>query len=459
MKVLVEELRQRAVGETIETCDLYQQSLQIDGEAFWALLQEVRRDADQLGISVSVTSAEQFDDYELLDDEFDSLPEKLVSIRFIKSPVPSVLRFFTIEGFCREISAQPDRFEAVDRIMVAELDFEERTDGLVVGPWLDDAAVSASRKQEVLPTPRRLVNDMSGKGLVPSNVRTWMLRDESVWLKDRISQIAINRLALCLPDALSVDSEKGLLAHLRSGRKVEAHIDDLASWADTSLVAILSEVCEWIYLEGRDAETRHSLLSAELVRLWRTNATWQVGLKEGLEGAFATAKTAYRLHVLSKGVDALKLMSDLRKGLSEDVRSLANNSASLSSGLWRDAAVAFGVVVVRLSTASVGDWLIWMAVVYLIASCIFSCVAASDAVNGIIENEVSFRSRLYGPLLLEKEYEELAGKHYRMAALRFYRYRVLIVVAYIAVISSLICISNSGINSVESLLRLVSIVK
>ena len=112
-------------------------------------------------------------------------------------------------------------------------------------------------------------------------------------------------------------------------------------------------------------------------------------------------------------------MSDLRKGLADDVRSLANNTSSLSSGLWRDAAVTFEVIAVRLASTTVGDWLLWMAAAYLLASCIFSCVAASSAVSGIVENEKSFRSRLYGPLLLDKEYEELAGKHYRQAESNF----------------------------------------
>lgn len=56
-----------------------------------------------------------------------------------------------------------------------------------------------------------------------------------------------------------------------------------------------------------------------------------------------------------------------------------------------------------------------MAALYLCVSCYFTVAAASAAVSGISENEKSFRSRLFKSLLLDNEYEELAGKHYRMA--------------------------------------------
>ncbi|MBC9883238.1 hypothetical protein G8O24_38785, partial [Bradyrhizobium sp. INPA01-394B] len=162
-----------------------------------------------------------------------------------------------------------------------------------------------------------------------------------------------------------------------------------------------------------------------------------------------------RLHIQSKGVDAFKLMSDLRKGLADDVRSLANNTSSLSSGLWRDAAVAFGVIAVRLASTTVGDWLLWMAAAYLLASCIFSCIAASSAVSGIVENEKSFRSRLYGPLLLDKEYEELAGKHYRQAESNFRWYRRFIVLAYLIVVAVLLGIAHYGFRTSDNFFHMV----
>ncbi|MBC9982165.1 hypothetical protein [Bradyrhizobium campsiandrae] len=448
----MEGLRQHAAGPVSETCDLYQQTITVSGAPFWQFLQAARLEAAEMGVTISVT--DHSDDYELLDDDLEEFSERAFSIRIVKVPHPDTLKFFTIDGFCRSAATESSRFESVENVLIAEIDFESTSAGLIVRPWIDDSSTSSpTQSVDAAPSPRRLVNDMSGKGLVPTSVSTWIVAD--AWLRDKILNVASYRLSLCLPDAVSIDDDGKAVAHLRSGRKVIAAVAPLSSWTSPELLSTLSDVCEWIYLEGRDAETRHSLLSAELVRLWQTDSSWQDGLRESLEGAFASARTAYRLHIQSKGVDAFKLMSDLRKGLADDVRSLANNTSSLSSGLWRDAAVAFGVIAVRLASTTVGDWLLWMAAAYLLASCIFSCIAASSAVSGIVENEKSFRSRLYGPLLLDKEYEELAGKHYRQAESNFRWYRRFIVLAYLIVVAVLLGIAHYGFRTSDNFFHMV----
>lgn len=452
----MEGLRQHAAGPINETCDIYQQTITISGTPFWQFLKTARLEAADIGVTISVTDSDPSDDYELLDEDIEDFSGRTVSIRIVKVPAGDTLKFFTIEGFARAVDAEPSRFESAGNVLVAEIDFECSSAGLTVGPWLDESPDMPARA-DIAASPRRLVNDMSGKGLVPINVGTWIVDEGNSWLRDRIATVANYRLSLCVADAVSIDVNGDTIAHLRSGRKVLASVGPLSTWNDAILLSTLSEVCRWIYLEGRDAETRHSLLSAELVRLWQTDTGWREGLKESLEGAFAAARTAYRLHIQSKGVDAFKLMSDLRKGLADDVRSLANNTSSLSSGLWRDAAVAFGVIAVRLASTTVGDWLLWMAAFYLMASCIFSCVAASSAVNGIIENEKSFRSRLYGPLLLDNEYDELAGKHYRKAQSSFLWYRCFIVLAYVLAIAVLIGIAHYGLHPADHFLHFVSL--
>ena len=118
--------------------------------------------------------------------------------------------------------------------------------------------------------------------------------------------------------------------------------------------------------------------------------------------------------------------------------------------------MAFGVIAIRLVSTTVGNSLLWMAAASLVASCLFSCIAASIVVNGIVENEESFRSRLYGPLLLQPEYEELAGKHYRKALSRFRWYRFFVILAYVAAVAVLVWITRFGSTTVANLFRLVA---
>jgi hypothetical protein len=454
-KILIEGLRLHGVAPLSETCDLFQQNIKVSDQTFWQSIKSARTNAAAIGITLSVTDSDPADEHEMLDDEIEDFSERTFSVRIVKLPTTGVLKFFTVDGFEKSLRSEPARFEETTEVLIAELDFECGSAGLRVKPWTGGEL--AGPLPEITLSPRRLVNDMSGQALVPVLVNVWIVENENqAWLKEKFSGIAARRLSLCIPDALSVDPDGDTIAHVRSGRKISAVVVPLsADWEDEAIFDLLSEVCKWIYLEGRDAETRHALLTAELVRLWPHGATWLAGLRESLEDSLEAARTVYRLHVQAKGVDVFKLMSDLRKGLSDDVRALATNTASLSSGLWRDAAVAFGVVVLKATTTTVGGWPLWMAAVYLIASCFFSCIAATSAVNGVIENEKSFRSRLYGPLLLDKEYEELAGRHYRKAIRDFRCYRFLIVLVYVLAAGGLSVAAYGGVNIKDDLLHLV----
>lgn len=457
-KSLAEGLRSHSVSPAIETCDIFQQATRIEDEANWQLLRAIRANAVSLGISISVTDNDLGDEYDLLDDEIENFSDRTFAIRIVKAQSDKTLKFLTVDGLVRAIQTEYSRIEDSAEIIVAELadDFRCEHTNIKIGPWPDGWTASSADEDGTV-RPRRLVNDMSGKGLLPVSPRVWIIDETTdAWWSDKVRATAIQRLATCVPDAISFDSDGNLVAHVRSGRKIIALIEQNAGrLSDHAFHLLLSDVCRWVYLEGPDAETRHSLLASELVRLWPTDATWLQGLNESLGGSFEAARTAYRLHLQSKGVDALKLMSDLRKGLSDDVRTLASNTASLSSGLWRDAAVAFGVVVLKATTATLGAWLIWFAIAYLIASCAFTVVAANGAVNAIAENEKSFRSRLYAPLLLEKDYEELAAKHYRKALKNFEWYRFWIILAYGVAVAGLAWLAQSAVGK-EELFRFIA---
>ncbi|WP_445216204.1 hypothetical protein ACKWRH_28345 [Bradyrhizobium sp. Pa8] len=458
MRLLAVGLRSNSVSPPTETCDIFQQNVKVGGLNHWKQLQSIRSDAAAFGVTISVTDADLDDEYDLLGEQIETFSDRTFSVRIVKLRSERALKFLTIDGLDQSIRSDASRLEESSEVIVAELPSEFKCDqaGIKIGPWPDDWA-GTTADQEVTIRPRRLVNDMSGKGLLPASPRVWIVDDDTdAWWSDRIRQTAIRRLALCIPDAISLDSDGRALAHVRAGRKITAEIEqDTTKESDRAFHILLSEVCRWIYFEGPDAETRHSLLAAELVRLFPPDASWLRGLREALNGSLEAARTAYRLHLQAKGVDALKLMSDLRKGLSDDVRSLGNNTASLSSGLWRDAAVAFGVVVLKATTATLGFWLIWFAIAYLVASCAFTVVAATSAVNAIAENEKSFRSRLYAPLLLEKDYEELAARHYRTALKSFKWYRFFVVVAYGIAIVALAWLAQSSIAQ-ENLFRFVA---
>lgn len=441
-KSLLDEVSKHATASATESSGLFAIPLAVNDAETWDRLKEIRDSGPSIGITVRASDLVSDDGYDMLDNEFGSTPT-VCRLNIAKLPVSGQLRFFTVDGLNSALRKETEKFESVERVRVAEACSRKSTSGLQFEQWLDDDGEDFLPPTATL--PRRLVNDMTGKGVVPLRVSTW-IANESENVDDTLCCIASRQLALCIPNALSSSVGPGeIVALIKTGRKISAKIEALSEeeWNDKELLGTLSEVCRWIYFEDREADVKHTLLTSELSRVWRSTDAWGAGLKNCLAGSFEAAKIAYRLHIQTKGIDAFKLMSDLRKGLTDDVRSLATNTASLSSGLWRDAAVAFGVVVARASSTAVGPWLLYVAAAYLLASCYFTCRAASNSVNSTLENEKSFRTLLYRPLLVDNEYEELAGKHYRDALRDFEWFRLLIVLAYVVTSSALIYVALS----------------
>ncbi len=442
MKAVIEELLRLADAEPVETPGLFFLACKISSADRWGWLREARAFLSDRQMSLNVVDVVDDDGFDFLDDDFDQVKMRALKVRIVKKPVSGVLRFLTTNGLRNTIAAQPAQIEAVDTVFVADVSEGTSTLGLVILAW-DDSTASTQRNEEGV-SPRTVVNDTSGSGLIPQRIPTWCPNDKTAqWLKDLLLPHAAQRLSLSLPDDLSVNEKQEVTASIRGGRKVAAVVPASSDqmWS-SGIYNHLCAACKWVYCEARDAETRHALLTAELIRTWPTAATWAEGLKQILEGALEAAKTAYRLHLHEKGVDALKLMSDLRKGLTDDVRSVASQTALLSAGLWRDAAVAFGATALRVvtttSTGTLGGIVLWITAAYLVVSCYLTCRSASKAVQATKDNEAAFRRRLYGAILAEEEYHALAGAHYSSAISEFYKFRRIVVGVYSLAVAALI---------------------
>jgi hypothetical protein len=95
------------------------------------------------------------DGYDHLDDEFDG-PERKYRVHIVKLSAPRRVHFFTVAGFI------------VSHKMTGTL-------GLFIQQWLDEQAEIKS--DHTAASPRRLVNDMTGKGQVPSSVTAWIVEE------------------------------------------------------------------------------------------------------------------------------------------------------------------------------------------------------------------------------------------------------------------------------------------
>ncbi len=428
-KRLLDELTACGVIERDEDENIYQATVAAISDPLWQELKSIRSRESELGVRVRVVSGPE-DEQDLL--EFEPVPNHnnlLLSIA--KNPIQSTLRFFERASLLDSICTNPEIFERAKLTLVADIAEGPTSFGSRTLPWSDEVSFDAVLFKEVK-SPRLVVNDASGKGLVPETISCWLTSEaDQKLMSEFYGAVAARRLSLALPSALLEGAGKSLFAITELKRKTKVIVEPQsdAIWTNASLFKDLNDLAIWVYSDGTDTDNRHSIVASEIARSLPKDETWGKGLNLIASNALETSKIAYRLHLYDKSVEALKLMSDLRKGLADDVKAVSAQTASLSAGLWRDAAVALGGLAVKSLTNGSG-LVVVVTIVYLLISCYLNSEAASQAVNAVRKNEQMFKQKLYLPIVSGDEYREISGARYDEIISDFYRFKRLIKFVY-----------------------------
>lgn len=381
----------------------------LDADA-WARLKASKAEAARDDALLTLVQLPIYDLHDYLTEE-EAPAAGSYEVRIAKGATPGQLRFLDSSAALTSAGANPGDFEAITVLRLADTDTASIVSpALATVPWDCEAP-------EFVPTahgnPARIVRDYAKVQAVPRNVGTWLTVGESpeAGLHPFFGPLATQRLALCLSS--SVEGEPlHLIARLDGKIKASSSVEPATDpvWTSPALYKVLNEACSWIYSEPKETSNKHALLSGEIARAW-PEGNWGAGLEATLHDALISAQVAYRLHLQDKGVDALKLMADLRKGVAEDVRGVSNQISALSAALWRDAAVALGTVALR-NTGAVGDLVTYLVAIYLAVGGYLTLRWADRTVEAIAGNEFAFRRSLYKPLLTDRTYSDLALSRY-----------------------------------------------
>lgn len=221
--------------------------------------------------------------------------------------------------------------------------------GVDIVPWLDGDGDAPQRATSALPSPRRFARTIAGDSRAPAEIGSWVL-DGGVDSQDAVflawREIAADALRRSLVNEI-YDMDGATRVVLAGSPTRRLHLG--AAQANAAMFAELQKAARWVFVEGPDAELRHTLLTGELAREWRDEQPFAVGLTDRLPIALESAGLAYRAHVQQGSRETIKSLSDLRKTLAEEIGKVTQQTRDLSSGLWRDVAVAIVTVAFRLS--------------------------------------------------------------------------------------------------------------
>jgi hypothetical protein len=318
-----------------------------------------------------------------------------------------------------------------------------------VEPWADAPIdnISLNQNRKGHSGPRRQVRCQSSDLMAPVHIEPWILSGPdpencqavTIW-----QEVAALMIAKSLPNELYKDGDIPKINLTgQPPRKL-----DLGTFQNNEIpFHALQEAATWVYLEGEDVEVRHTFLSAELARVWNPEASFCAGLYSRLADALDSARLVYKAHLRSGSKDTLKSLADLRKTLAEEVQKLLQQSKDLSTAVWRDVAIAIGVIAIRFSMnsaknidISVGFAAIYFLLAVYIGVSYWITITTNNRFLEIIETvRQSWRNKLYA-FLDDNDYQSLADKPLNEAvkayrATQEHTFKVVIVVIYVLIIS------------------------
>ncbi|WP_150046222.1 hypothetical protein [Methylomonas rhizoryzae] len=274
------------------------------------------------------------------------------TVQFTSSDVSPHL--FSPEGWNSFLLNEKLLYKAVE-VKLAFIENGFSTKAFTVDRWIDAPFSSGLQEPNkiVSNSPRKLVRCQSAEFMAPLRIEPWIHISPATEQSEVITiwkKVAATMIAKSLPNELYKEEsvQKALLAG-QPPRRLEFGEIQL----NESVFQLLQEVAAWIYLEGEDVEVKHTFLSSELARAWTSTDSFCIGLDSRLANALESARLVYKAHLRSGSKDTLKALADLRKALNDDVQKLLQQSKELSGAIWRDVAIAIGVLAVRFSVDSV----------------------------------------------------------------------------------------------------------
>lgn len=303
------------------------------------------------------------------------------------------------------------------KLQVARLECSLIAGTRVICAWggNQSGATSAATK-----SPRTLVKEFGNKRKVPDDVRAWLTSAPApehfnhpttqVWVR-----AASAALISCLPDEM--DAENGELKFRGPPRLALPTFDGAVDPLDCNTYSALLAAVAWVFESEREAEVRHILLAGELARSGSAAQSTTIFLKNNLHHAWESAKLAYQMAVAETGRDTLKVLSDLRKAVTEETAKLSDMGRQLTGAVAAAIATGIGLIAARVATNA-------PAVLIALVMGVVALYVATVIVSGLQfmslqrQLRVDWQHRLYR-FLPPNDYQQMVVKPTRSAERAF----------------------------------------
>jgi len=256
--------------------------------------------------------------------------------------------FFTLKGFENGLSHKS--IDSRENIFI-NYEFEEFSSRTCkFKPWTKHEKNHSEERKPI--DVRKIIKDASS-GELASNIEFWITHLEphtpsnaySLWLKKSIPK---SSLIFC---SEIWKENQSLKLVINGTKKLETEFDTNALYPDSIQESKINEAANWMFDLEREVDIRHLLLTTRLSNQQiKASDNWLSFLSRILPKCLENAKNDYKAHVHSKTSETLKAIADIRKIIAEESSKIIERTHALSATLFRDIAIAFSAISIRIIT-------------------------------------------------------------------------------------------------------------
>ncbi|MBI6949275.1 hypothetical protein [Pseudomonas koreensis] len=294
-----------------------------------------------------MVTTEYGDEFKLPCTDHEQL-NKPIDLLITKTPSCSEIYFFTLKGFENGLSHKS--IDSRENIFI-NYEFEEFSSRTCkFKPWTKHEKNHSEERKSI--DARKIIKDASS-GELASNIEFWITHLEphtpsnaySLWLKKSIPK---SSLIFC---SEIWKENQSLKLVINGTKKLETEFDTNALYPDSIQETKINEAANWMFDLEREVDIRHLLLTTRLSNQQiKASDNWLSFLSRTLPKCLENAKNDYKAHVHSKTSETLKAIADIRKIIAEESSKIIERTHALSATLFRDIAIAFSAISIRIIT-------------------------------------------------------------------------------------------------------------
>lgn len=439
----VDSIETAEIDETISKYRIYSTSIQSDEEV--ELLKNFGELLVQDSLGTLLIEGEIIGEVSLTELTLDRVVNEEIRI-IIDKERNDFIYFFSLQGFGQFLWQEND-LKKYPLVYINEdlKSFSTYTNHFKSLQTRDDNCQIEEFDFNGLTDPRVLVRDRTTSlKVLPTNVSSWFLvnfKEENKVLLEW-KKIASFKLSLTLPLQIISDEEFHVVfkdENYYSFRlKNKENADFVNEYTD------IKKASYWIYKNKEEAESKHRLLNHQLAVEWSEEIMFPEGNK--IARSLSNAKRAYDLHLHDSSKEVLKSLTELRKNLFEEVERVKETTRSLSDKLWRDFAIALGVVVIKFvpNFSSISDEhlniLAYGTALFLIVSIAITVASNFFFNRSSKQNRKKWQERLFF-YISKNEFDEIYESHIKNSLWTFRGVQTAVFLVYVVLSATLFLIA------------------